>query len=74
MKPEDIRRIREKFNMDRHQFAEFLCLAGYRSLMQIEHGTRNPAKFVIRFLRYLDSLPKHKALGLIEELNRHEPK
>ena len=74
MKPEDISRIREKLGFDRHRFAAFLCLSGYRTLMNIELGTRKPNKLAIRLLRYLDSLSKTKAKDFIEELNRHEPK
>ena len=74
MKPADIIRIREKLGFDRHEFAQILCLAGYRSLMHIELGSRKPNKLAIRILRYIDSLPKTKALDFIEELKRHEPK
>lgn len=74
MKPVEVQRIREKLGFDRHEFARILCLSGYRTLMNIELGVRKPNKLAIRLLRYLDSLSKTKALELIEELNRHEPK
>lgn len=51
-----------------------LGLSGYGSIMNIENGVRRPNKLAIKILRWLDSLPKQKALGLIEELNRHEPR
>lgn len=70
----EVRRIREKLGMSREEFSEFLCLAGYRSMMNIETDFRKPSKFSIKVLSYLDSLSKTKALGLIEEMNRHEPK
>jgi len=73
MKAEDIIRIRDKLGMSRDDLAQLMCL-GYRSLMHIELGTRNPSKLTIRLLRYLDSLPKAKARAIIEELLRHEPK
>jgi len=74
MKPAEIIRIREKLGFDRHEFAEILCLAGYRPLMNIELGSRRPNKLAIRLLRYIDSLPRTKALDFIEELKHHEPK
>lgn len=60
--------------MTREEFAELLCLSGYNAVMNIENGYRNPSKFTIRFLRYLSSLPKNRAMALIEELKKHEPK
>ncbi|HLE12938.1 MAG: hypothetical protein A2504_13090 [Bdellovibrionales bacterium RIFOXYD12_FULL_39_22] len=73
MEGDDIRKVREKLGLTRHEMAEFLCLAGYRSMMNIENDFRRSSKFTAKVLSYLDSLPKNKALGLIEELNRHEP-
>ncbi|OFZ54298.1 MAG: hypothetical protein A2328_01990 [Bdellovibrionales bacterium RIFOXYB2_FULL_36_6] len=73
MEGSEVRRIREKFELTREEFAEFLCIAGYRSMINIETDFRNTSKFSAKVLSYLDSLPKNKALGLIEELNRHEP-
>ncbi len=73
MEAEEIKRIRDKLGMSRDGLAQLMCL-GYRSLMHIELGTRNPSKLTIRLLRYIDSLPKTKALAFIEELKRHEPK
>lgn len=74
MKKEEVIRIREKLGFDRHEFAELLCLSGYRPVMYIELGTRRPNKLAIRLLRYIDSLPKSKALDFIEELKSYEPK
>jgi len=74
MKSEEVRRIREKLGLTRDEFAMLLCLSTYNSIMNIETGFRNPGKLSIKLLRYLDSLSKQKALQLIEELNRHEPK
>ncbi|MBX3115690.1 MAG: helix-turn-helix transcriptional regulator [Fimbriimonadaceae bacterium] len=70
----DVRGIREDFEMTREEFAELLCLSSYNAVMNIENGYRNPSKFTIRFLRYLSSLPRARALILIEELKKHEPK
>lgn len=72
MNGKEVQRIREKLGFDRHQFAECLCLAGYRSMMNIEHDFRKPSKLTIRFLRYLDSLSKTRALDFIEEFSCHE--
>ncbi len=72
MEAEEVRRIREKLEMTREEFADLLCLSGYRTMMNIETGFRKPAKFTIRVLRYIDSLSKPKAKDFIEELNRHD--
>ncbi|NJL25374.1 MAG: helix-turn-helix transcriptional regulator, partial [Calothrix sp. SM1_5_4] len=69
-----VRSIREDFEMTREEFAELLCLSSYNAVMNIENGYRNPSKFTVRFLRYLSSLPRQKALVLIEELKKHAPK
>lgn len=74
MNGEEVRQIREKLGLTREEMAEFLCLAGYQSIMNIETGFRQPSKFSAKVLSYLDSISRNKATGLIEELNRHEPK
>ncbi len=74
MDGDEIKRIREDLGMDRRDLAALLCLSGYQAMMNIETDFRRPAKLAIRFLRYLDSLPKSKAKVLIEELKKHEPK
>jgi DNA-binding transcriptional regulator YiaG len=74
MKAEEIKRIREDLDMSRDELAELLCLSGYQAMMNIETDFRRPSKLAIRLLRYLDSLPRAKALAFIEELKRHEPK
>lgn len=72
MEAEEVRRIREKLEMTREEFADLLCLSGYRTMMNIETGFRKPAKFTIRVLRYIDSLSKPKAKDFIKELSRHD--
>lgn len=74
MKPEEVRRIREQLGLTPEQLAELLGLAGYGSIMNVENGVRRPNKLAIKLLRYLDALPKSKALALIKELNCCEPK
>lgn len=74
MEGDELREVREKLGLSREEMAEFLCLSGYRTMMNIETGFRQPSKFTAKVVGYLDSLPIKKALGLIEELNRHEPK
>lgn len=74
MKPEEVRRIRVKLGLEVEDLAILLGLSGYGSIMNIENGVRRPNKLAIKLLRFLDSLPKQKALGLIEELNRYEPR
>jgi len=74
MEGEEVRIIREKLGLTRDEMAEFLCLAGYQSMMNIETGFRSPSRFSAKVLSYLKSLPNTKALKLIEELNGHEPK
>ena len=72
MKGNEVKAIREKLDLSREEFADFLCLSGYRTMMNIETDFRNPSKFTIKFLRYLDNLSKVKAKTLIEEMNKHD--
>ena len=74
MKSSEIRRIREKLGYNREDFAEVLCLSGYRTYANIENDIRKPSKLTIRLLRYLDSLSKTRALDFIEEFSCHETK
>lgn len=73
MKAEEVRRIREKLELTREEFAELVCLSTYNGVMNIETGFRNAGKLTAKLLRYIDSLPKAKAQAFIEEINRHEP-
>lgn len=74
MKGKEVQEIREKLGFDRHQFAELLCLSGYRSMMNIETDFRKPSKLAVRLLRYLDDQQKKKALEFLEEFKGYEPK
>ena len=74
MEGEELRKIRDKLGLTREEMAEFLCLAGYQSMMNIETDFRKPSKFTAKVLSYLNALSKIKALALIEEINRHESK
>lgn len=74
MKSSEVRRIREKLELSREDFAEVLCLSGYGAYANIENDIRKPSKLTIRLLRYLDSLSKNRALDFIEEFSRHEIK
>ena len=74
MRNGEITKLREKLGMDRHEFAHFLGLTSYESMMNIENGIRNPNRLAMKVLLYVASLSKKDALVFIEELNRHEPK
>ena len=74
MDGDDVRRIREKLGMTREEFADFLCLSGYRTMMNIETDFRKPSKLAIRLLRYHDGQQKKKAAEFIEEFKGDEPK
>ena len=74
MEGDEVKKIREKLGLSRDEMAQFLCLSGYQSIMNIETGFRRPARFSAKILSYLNSISKQKAMALIEELNRHEPK
>ena len=68
---EDVRNIRKKLGLSREEFAKFLCLSNPVALSNIETDFRNTNKFAKRVLLYLDSLPKKKALELIDELQKY---
>ena len=71
MKSEEFQRIREKLELDRNEFAEVFCLAGYMSVANIENGVRNPSKLTIILLRTLDAIPLARAKEIIELMRRH---
>ena len=73
MNGEEVREIREKLGLSREEFADNLCLSGYRTMMNIETDFRKPSKLTIRLLRYLDDQPKKKALEFLEEFKGYEP-
>jgi DNA-binding XRE family transcriptional regulator len=71
---EEFKEARAKLGLTQLQMAYLLGFAGEaQTVKNIEGGRRKPGRLVIKLLRYLVSLPKTKATGLIEELNRHEP-
>jgi len=74
MDGEEVRRIREKLGMTREEFADLLCLSGYRTMMNIETDFRRPSKLAIRLLRFLDDKQKKKALEFIEEIKSYDSK
>lgn len=68
MDGDEVKRIREKLGMTREEFAEFLCLSGYRTMINIETDFRQPSKLAIRLLRYLDGQQKRKLRSLLRSL------
>ncbi len=72
MKGKEVQEIRERLGFDRHQFADHLCLSGYRTMMNIEHDFRKPSKLTMRLLRYIDGQSKKKALEFLEEFSSHD--
>lgn len=72
MIPNEVRKIREQLKMTPEEFAYFLGLSGYGSVMNIENGIRRPNKFAIKVLLFLNSLPIAKAKKLIEEINKFD--
>jgi DNA-binding transcriptional regulator YiaG len=66
-----MRRIREKLELSRDEFATIFGLSGYQSVMNIETDFRRPSKLTIILLRTLDALPAAKAKALIELLRKH---
>jgi transcriptional regulator with XRE-family HTH domain len=74
MKISELKRIREKLGYEREEFAKVLCLSSYRAYTNIENGFRKPSKLTMRLLRYLDSIPKVRAVDFIEEFIEHDPK
>lgn len=71
MKPEEIREIREKFGLDRNEFAEIFGLSSYTSVSNIELGHRNPSKLLIIVLKVLNAIPVSKANELIALMKKH---
>jgi DNA-binding transcriptional regulator YiaG len=71
MKPEEIRETREKFGLDRNEFAETFGLASYNSVSNIELGHRNPSKLLVIVLKTLNALPIQKAQELMALMRKH---
>ncbi len=72
MEGKEVREIREKLGLTREELAEFLCLSGYQSMMNIETDFRKPSKLTIRLLRYINGQQKKKVLEFIEEFKKYE--
>jgi len=73
VKGKEVQNIRENLGLDRHQFAECICLSGYQAMMNIETDFRKPSKLSVRLLRYLEGLSKKKALEFLEEFKGYDP-
>jgi DNA-binding transcriptional regulator YiaG len=73
MEPKEFRQIREWLDLGREEMAELLGLSGYMAVSNIEIGVRNPNKLAVKFLRYLHSMTKKNAKGIIEEINKFNP-
>lgn len=71
MKPVEFKRIREKLNLSRNEFAKLFGLSGYMAVSNIENGHRNPNKLAIILLLTLDALPAKRANEIIELMRRH---
>ena len=63
--------MREKFDLDRNEFAEAFGLASYNSVSNIELGHRNPSKLLIIVLKTLNALPDSAANELIVLMRKH---
>lgn len=71
MKGDEVRRIREKFDLSREEFAQVFGLSGYRAVANIEIDFRHASRLTIILLRVLDSLPVSKAKAIIDLLRKH---
>ena len=71
MKGSEMRRIREKLELSRDEFAVIFGLSGYQSVMNIETDFRRPSKLTMIVLRTLDALPLSKAKSLVDLLRKH---
>ena len=71
MKGIDVKRIREKLDLTRDDFALIFGLSGPRTVMNIESEFRKPSQLTINILKALDSLPKAKAQSLIDLLRKY---
>ena len=67
----EFKSAREKLGLTQKEMAELLG-GQVQTVKNIEGGHRKPGKLAIKLLRYLVNLPKSKAAGLFEELNKYE--
>jgi len=73
MNPSEFKRIRGKLELTQEQMAKLLGFTNKQTVKNIEGGTYNPGKLVVKLLRYIDWLPTKRATDFIEEFNKHEP-
>jgi transcriptional regulator with XRE-family HTH domain len=66
VRSDKFREIRLKLGMNQEQYAALLGLSGKQVVSNIETGLRNPGRLAGIVLAVLDSLPKRKALELVD--------
>ena len=71
MKSEEVKKMREKFGLDRNEFAQIFGFSSYNSVSNIELGLRNPSKLLIIILKTLNTLPKSRVDEIIELMKKH---
>lgn len=73
MSPKEIKELRIRLGYTQNEFAEALGLVRL-SVSQYETGFREPGTTMLTLFKALDSLPKKKALWLLELLKSHSEK
>ena len=70
---EEVRRIRTKLELTQGQMAEVLGLS-WKTVSNIELGSRNPSSLAAAILRLLDKLPSKKAQALMGLIRKYMEK
>lgn len=73
MKSEEFKKIRSKLELTQNQLAEVLGLS-WKTISNIETGSRNPSKLTAALLRLLEKLPSKKAHALMDLLRKYMEK
>ena len=68
MSPSEVKRIREKLEMNQSELAEVLGLAGRITVTHYETGHRKPSLLTAAVMRLFDELPEKKSREFRESL------
>jgi DNA-binding transcriptional regulator YiaG len=63
----DVRKLRVRLDLTQEELAKAFGLANGLVVSRWESGNRNPGQPIIRLVKFLNDLPKAKALAILEK-------
>lgn len=70
MHGKEFKRIREKMDLERAEFAEIFGMSGSMAIANIENGSRNAGPVLVVLMKTLDAVPLKRAQEIIELLRK----